>query len=306
MFFSPPTTISLPSTFLASISAVLGNVSSHFSLSATFSDGGNVTLTRLAQQSASGLEDPDGCSKANDAIKKAVDANPRRFAGFAVIPMALPDQAAAELERSVKQLGFKGAMIWNHLKDGTYYDAEKFWPVFAKAQELDAPIYLHPAAASQDIFSKLYVGNYDAGTASRLGTNSWGWHVDVGLHVLRLYSAGLFDRYPKLKLIIGHNGEGLSMFIDRIDSTGLRNDTTFNKVWNTNIWSTTSAFFTVRQFQHLRQVSPIDRIMYSVDYPYGNYTAGWQFVQALADGNVLTNRQMDMFAYGNAQKLLKL
>ncbi|KAF3051874.1 hypothetical protein E8E11_010868 [Didymella keratinophila] len=269
-------------------------------------DAGHLSMQVLAQQSASGLEDPTGCQQANDAVKKAVDANPSRFAGFAVLPMSLPDQAAAELNRSVTTLGFKGAMIWNHLKDQTYYDAPKFDPVFAMAQALDVPLYLHPAAPAADVAAKLFAGSYSAVIAGRLGTNSWGWHVDVGTHVLRLYSAGLFDRFPRLKLIIGHNGEGLPMFLDRIDSTGLRNDTTFNAVWEKNIWSTTSAFFTVRQFQQLRQVSPVERIMYSVDYPFSTNTDGWAFVEKLAQSGVLSDGEMELFAHGNAERLLKL
>lgn len=269
-------------------------------------DAGHLSMQVLAQQSASGLDDPTGCQQANDAVKKTVDANPSRFAAFAVLPMALPDQAAAELNRSVTQLGFKGAMIWNHLKDQTYYDAPKFDPVFAMAQALDVPLYLHPAAPAADVSAKLFAGYYAPVIAGRLGTNSWGWHVDVGTHVLRLYSAGLFDRFPTLKLIIGHNGEGLPMFLDRIDSTGLRNDTTFNAVWEKNIWSTTSAFFTVRQFQQLRQVSPVERIMYSVDYPFSTNTDGWAFVEKLAQSGVLSDAEMEAFAHGNAERLLKL
>jgi predicted TIM-barrel fold metal-dependent hydrolase len=269
-------------------------------------DAGHLSMQVLAQQSASGLENPDGCRAANDAVRAVIKTNPKRFAGFAVLPMSLPDEAAAELKRSVTELGFKGAMIWNHLRDGTYYDAARFDPVFAMAQTLDVPLYLHPATPAADIASKLFAGNYPAPVAGRLGTSSWGWHVDVGTHVLRLYSAGLFDRFPKLKLIIGHNGEGLPMFIDRIDSTGLRNDTTFDRVWNTNIWSTTSAFFTVRQFEQLKQVSPIERIMYSVDYPFSSNTDGWAFVEKLSQAQVLSNREMDLFAYKNAEALLKL
>ncbi|KAF2629153.1 hypothetical protein BU25DRAFT_409620 [Macroventuria anomochaeta] len=269
-------------------------------------DAGHLSMQVLSQQSAVGLEDPEGCRKANDAVRVAIAANPKRFAGFAVLPMSLPDEAAAELNRSVTTLGFKGAMIWNHLNDGTYYDSARFDPVFAMAQKLDVPLYLHPAAPTADIASKLFAGNYPAAVAGRLGTFSWGWHVDVGTHVLRLYSAGLFDRFSKLKLIIGHNGEGLPMFLDRIDLTGLRNDTTFNKVWETNIWSTTSGFFTVRQFQQLRQVSPVERIMYSVDYPFSTNTDGWAFVKKLAQSGVLTNGEMDAFAYKNVEKLLKL
>lgn len=269
-------------------------------------DAGKLSLQVLAQQSASGSDDPEGCRKANEAVQAAIAANPKRFAGFAVLPMATPNEAAAELNRSVSTLGFKGAMIWNHLKDGTYYDAARFDPVFAMAQELDVPLYLHPASPTQDIFAKLFAGNYDARTAGRLSTNSFGWHVDVGTHVLRLYSAGLFSRFPRIKLIIGHNGEDLPMFIDRIDSTGLRNDTTFEAVWNTNIWTTTSAFFTVRQFEQLRLVTKVERIMYSVDYPFSSMTDGWAFVEKLAESGVLSEKEMDAFAWKNVERLLKL
>lgn len=170
-------------------------------------DAGHLSLMVLAQQSASGLDDPNGCISANNAIRDAITANPTRFAGFAVLPLSTPDQAAVELERSVKELNFKGAMIWNHLKNGTYFDGGRFDPVFAKAQELDVPLYLHPAAPTQDIFQRLFAGNYvQPQSAGLLSKNSWGWHVDVGTHILRLYAAGVFDRFPKLKVIIGHNG----------------------------------------------------------------------------------------------------
>ncbi|PVH92062.1 amidohydrolase 2 [Periconia macrospinosa] len=269
-------------------------------------DVGHVSMSVLAQQSQSGSEDPEGCRAANDALQSAIKANPKRFAGFAVLHMALPEEAATELNRTVTELGFKGAMIWNHLKDGTYYDAARFDPVFAMAQKLDVPIYLHPAPPATAIGSKLFAGNYSLDVARQLGTTSWGWHVDVGTHVLRLYAAGLFDRFPKLKLIIGHNGEGLPMFIDRIDATKLRNDTTFNRVWNTNIWITTSGFFTTRHFEQLRQVSPIERIMYSVDYPFASTTEGWEFVGNLSQAQILSENEIDLFAYKNAEALLRL
>ena len=269
-------------------------------------DVGKVSFQVLSQQSASGLEDVEGCRKANDAVKTVIAANPTRFAGFAVIPMALPDEAAKEMERAVLELGFKGAMIWNHLKDGTYFDGAQYDPVFAMAEKLDVPIYLHPAAPAANIAKTLFFGNYPTNIAGRLGTNAWGWHVDVGLHILRLFSAGLFERFPKIKLIIGHNGEDLPMFIDRIDSYSLRNGTTFDKVWNTNIWITTSAFFTVRAFQQLRQVTPIERIMFSVDYPFSSMADGLKFIEKLAESNVLQDKEMDLFAHGNAEALLKL
>ncbi|USP76295.1 amidohydrolase 2 [Curvularia clavata] len=133
-----------------------------------------------------------------------------------------------------------------------------------------------------------------------------GWHVDVGTHVLWFYAAGLFDQFPKRKIIIGHNGEGLHMFIDRIDAAELRNDTTFSRMWNTNIWIMTSGFFTFRNFEQLRQVSSIERIMYSVDYLFASTTTGWDFVTNLLRVHILSKNEMNVFAYKNAKVLLTL
>lgn len=191
----------------------------------------------------------------------------------------------------------KGRDIFN----GTQYN-----PVFALAEKLDVPLHLHPAAPAADISKISFSGNYPTDIAGRLGTNALGWHVDVGLHVLRLFSAGLFERFPKLKLIMGHNGEDLPMFIDRIDSYSLRNGTTFDKVLNTNIWVTNSAVFTVQAFQQLRPVTPIERIMYLVDYPFSSMEDGWKFAQNLVGSNILNDGEMDMFAHGNAEALLRL
>lgn len=270
-------------------------------------DAGHVSVQVLSQPDVGvGLEGPEGCWQANDYLRAAINTHPDRFAGFAVLPMAFPELAAAELERSVTDLGFKGAMLWNHLKNGTYYDSPAFYPVFSTAQDLDVPLYLHPTIPIPDIAAKLYAGNYLPGTAAILGGAAWGWHVDVGLHVLRLYAAGVFDLFPRLKLIIGHNGEGLPMFMDRVGQQGLRNGTSFSEVWKRNVWCTTSGFFTVRQFRQLLQVSPIERVLYSVDYPFEETTDGWGFVEELAREGVLTREEMDAFAFGNAERLVKL
>jgi predicted TIM-barrel fold metal-dependent hydrolase len=235
-------------------------------------DAGMLSLMVLSQQSASGIDNVDGCRKANDAVAAAVATFPKQYAGFANIPMALPEEAAAELERSVKQLDFKGALIWNYLKNGTYYDGAEFCPVFAMAQKLDVSIYLHPASPTADIASKLFAGNYPAALAGRLGGNSWGWHVDY-----RPY---------------------------RLDRTEERYD-----VWpgvEYEYLDYDECIFTVRAFQQLRQVTPIERIVYSVDCPFSSMSDGWKFVERLAESEVLKNTEMDMFAYKNAKRLLKL
>lgn len=147
-------------------------------------DAGMLLLMVLSQQSTSGLDNIERCRKANDDVASAIAAYPKRYVGFAKIPMALPEDAAAEVQRAITRLGFKGAMIWNHLKDGTYYDSARFDLVFAMAKKLDVPIYLHPAAPTADIASNMYAGNYPATRGGRLATNSWDWHVGVGTHVL--------------------------------------------------------------------------------------------------------------------------
>ncbi|KAI4917761.1 hypothetical protein J4E85_009853 [Alternaria conjuncta] len=135
-------------------------------------NAGHLFMRVLAYQSASGLEGPEGCRAANDAVRSAVVSRPTRFAGFAVLPMSLPEEAAAELNRSGTTLGFKGAMVWNHLKDGTYYDAARFDPVFVMVQKLNVPLYLHPATPTADIASKLFAGNYPVAVVGKLGVTS--------------------------------------------------------------------------------------------------------------------------------------
>jgi predicted TIM-barrel fold metal-dependent hydrolase len=273
-------------------------------------DAAHISLTVLSQSSGTGVNNASACHAANIAMASLVAAKPDRYAGFAVLPMGNPIAAAAELRFATQELKLAGALIWNHLPNGTYYDGEAYAPFWSATEELGTPIYIHPVAASADVAKTLFSGNYAASTAGKLGTNSFGWHVDVGNHVLRLYAAGAFKRWPKLKIVIGHNGEGLAMFIDRVDNTGLgaekSADHTFDSVWRTNIWTTTSAFFTVRQFQMLRQVMPLERIMFSVDYPFSTFAQGWEFVKDLAEQRVLGDKEMDDFAYGNAARLLGL
>jgi predicted TIM-barrel fold metal-dependent hydrolase len=115
----------------------------------------------------------------------------------------------------VRELGFVGALVDNHLENERFYDDEHFWPVFEASQELDVPIYLHPTFAS-DTMLEHYKGNYDENVATALSGFGWGWNAETGLHILCLYCSGLFDRYPKLKIIIGHMRELLPFQLERI------------------------------------------------------------------------------------------
>ncbi|KAI1492876.1 amidohydrolase 2 [Biscogniauxia mediterranea] len=240
-----------------------------------------------------------------DAIKK----HPDRLGGLAALPMAYPELAAVELERAVKDLGLLGAMIDNHLEDMTHYDDERFWPVFEAAERLDVPIYIHPAPPSATEVKTRFEGNYSSDVALALSMWAWGWHENVGLHIIKLFAAGLFSRHPKLKIIIGHMGELIPMMIDRMDTLSLVARSSlgkFSEVWDRNIWITSSGIFSVRALEMLLKVTQKDRVLYSVDTPFSKSAAGWKFLQELAETGSLSQEDLGMFAYENAQKLLKI
>lgn len=160
-------------------------------------DTGDVSIQVLSESAGSSSLGPDVLKADNDALSATVKAQ-THFRAFAALPMKHPEAAAAELHRAVAELGFVGALIDAHLDDGRYYDAEEFWPVFAKAEELDVPIYIHPTAPEA-----LYEGNYDEAVSIGLGISAFGWHVDNALSVLRLYGAGVFWKFPSLRLSLG-------------------------------------------------------------------------------------------------------
>src|SRR5262249_24927275 len=147
---------------------------------------------------------------ANDRLHEAMQAHPKRFAGFAALPTADPEAAAGELERAVQKLGFKGAMIHGHTR-GEFLDERKYWVIFERAQALGVPIYLHPTLAHPDAI-KAYFGGYED-----LARAGWGFSVDTSCHFLRIVFAGVFDAYPELKIILGHLGEGLPFAMHRLD-----------------------------------------------------------------------------------------
>lgn len=275
-------------------------------------DAGSIAVQVLSHIPGIGISNPAICRAANDQMAEAIRQNPTRFAGFAALPMGVPEEAVKELRRTVTELGFLGALVDNHLEDMTHYDDARFWPVFEAAQDLDVPLYLHPAPPTQDIFASTYAGNYPHLASIGLGTACWGWHQDVGLHVLKLYLAGVFTRFPRLKIAIGHMGEMLPIMLDRAAAMpafraavahGAR---PLREVWDTNIWVTTSGIFSLDTFQMLRQVTKLEHILFSVDYPFDTTESGKLFMDALHKSGMLTEDEFDMVVRKNAITFLKL
>jgi predicted TIM-barrel fold metal-dependent hydrolase len=242
--------------------------------------------------------------EANDKLAEAIRATPKRLAGFASLALQDPAKAAAEFERCVRQLGFKGALVNGTIK-GMFLDDPQFTPLFETAQALDVPIYLHPAPPPKPV-QEAYFGGLPGQVGFFLSTAAWGWHVETGLHCLRLIATGLFDRFPKLKMIIGHMGEDLPFSIARAESILARDASHLQRrvseYFEQHFYITTSGYFTVSPFLCTLQVVGAERILFSVDYPFSPNTVGRDFLNSLP----VSHEDLRKISGGNAERLLKL
>jgi len=241
--------------------------------------------------------------EANDYLAAAIAAHPERFAAFATLPTAAPARAADELERAVAEHGFKGALINGHVR-GQFLDDHKFWPIFERAERLQVPVYLHPTPPPDAVREAYYAG-LPPQIAQTLSMAGWGWHVETGLHVLRLITGGVLDEYPSLQIIVGHMGEALPFFLAR-SSRVLRQQAGLARPLedyvSTNLHFTTSGMFSYPPLTCLLEVVGADRVMFSVDYPYSSNEEGRDFVL----GAPVTEADREKLAYRNAERLLGL
>lgn len=242
--------------------------------------------------------------QANDQLAAAVAAHPDRFAGFATLPMTDPQAAVDELERAVSSLGFKGALISGTTR-GLFLDDPSFLPILERAVALDVPIYIHPAEPPE-VVKKAYYEGFDPTVNRFLSTAGWGWHSELGIHALRLILAGVFDRLPKLQIIIGHMGEMIPFMLARIDNTltpaakNLRQKV--SDYFLQNFYITNSGFFTEPPFLLALQTVGADRIIFSVDYPYSTNDLGRTFLDNIS----LSPTDKEKISHLNAERLLKL
>ena len=250
---------------------------------------------------------PEGVKLAqdmNDYLAEQVAKNPKRFAGFAVLPMMSPAACADELRRCVKELGFHGALI-NGTTDGRFLDDPAYDDMLAAAVEQDVPVYIHPHLAPEPV-REAYYSNLEPGAGRVLEAAGWGWHSETAIHVLRLVLAGTLDKHPKLKLIIGHMGEMLPMMMARTDEVfSLDIDHLQRPITQQitdQVWVTTSGIFTEPPFLAALLTFGIDRLMFSVDYPYAKNAKGREFLDRIT----LAPADMAKLTHGNAQALLKL
>jgi 2,3-dihydroxybenzoate decarboxylase len=241
-------------------------------------------------------------ARVNDRLHAAVRANPDRFAAFAALPTAMPEAAADELERCVA-MGFKGAMI-HGLSNGEFIDLKKFWPIFARAEQLDVPIYLHPSLPHPDVVAAYYADYMKEHPL--FARPAWGFTVECGTQAIRLMLSGVFEKHPNLKVILGHMGESLPFQLWRIDSALSRPGGTaigLREIFTNNFWITTSGFFSTPALLCLLMEMGADHIMFAVDWPFvADSVPG----TAWMDSVPISTADKRKILSGNAQKLLKL
>lgn len=245
--------------------------------------------------------------RANDHLAAAAARHPERLAGFAALPTASPAAAADELERAIGDLGFVGGLINSTFgTDGVFLDDPRFDVLLSRFESLDVPLYLHPAAPPESLREILFSGLRPAVSAA-LATSAWGWHAEAGLHTLRLVMAGVFDRHPGLRLVIGHCGEMIPFMLARIDDmmpppsvTGL--ESLPSEYFLRNVWVTTSGMFSLPSVLCTISVLGVDRVLFSVDYPFGGNAAG----RAMLDALPVSPADKAKIAGGNAERLFRL
>jgi predicted TIM-barrel fold metal-dependent hydrolase len=231
---------------------------------------------------------------ANDALAEAVAAHPTRFKAFATLATQAPAGAARELERSVRQYGFRGAMVNGHTR-GRYLDDKRFWPIFEAAQALDVPIYPHPAVL------EAYFKDYPV-----LGYAPWGYAVETGTHVLRLILSGVFDEFPRLRMVIGHMGELLPFALWRADGRLTPKyphlKKSVRRYFLEHFSITTAGVFSTPELMCTASVVGFDNMLFSVDYPFESNLQATKWFAELQ----IADSDRAKLAHLNAERVLGL
>lgn len=231
-------------------------------------DGIDMQLLLLSSPGVQTLEESlaiELAAMSNDRLSEATRKYPKRLAGLAAVAPQNPKVAADELKRAVSKLGLKGLVINSHT-NGEYLDDRKYWPILECAEALDVPIYIHPRDPSPQLGGPLGIPGFLVG---------WAWALEVGTHAIRLIGAGVFDEFPKLKIIIGHMGECIPFLLPRLDNRYTR-DRGPKRKWMPSEYFKNHFFVTTSGMNYPRQIVMtveelgIDRVLFAADWPFEN------------------------------------
>jgi len=266
--------------------------------------GIDVAVLSLAASGAEPFESAVGtqvAKKTNDELAEAIDRYPDRFLGYATLAPKDVDTAVRELERAVKDLGFKGWHTHSNFGD-SFIDEKRYWPILAKVEELGVPIYIHPTAP---MIPQLLT--YGLGLAGA----SFGFGAETSMVMMRLVISGVFDAFPTLKIILGHYAEGLPFMINRVDRPYLQGHVKSQPEFapdlehlpshylKNNMYATTSGNYQVSAALMTRDEMGSDKILLGTDFPYEDMTVCMDFLRSLP----LSEPEQEMLFEKNAVSL---
>ena len=266
--------------------------------------GIDVQVMSLTTPGCQGADPSDALALAretNDLLADCIASYPKRLSGLAALPTPVPDEAADELTRAIKVLGLRGALVTGHTH-GNFLDDKKYWPIFEVAQANEVPIYLHPGTPHAGAMQSYFRGYED------LARPAWGFAMDASTHFLRILFSGAFDNFPRLKIILGHLGEGLPFGLVRLNdhtinaarNRGLRKEPV--AYFRENLLVTTSGNFCASALRCTIDVLGIDNVMFSVDWPYESNKVAVNFLNDAP----LTDIEKEKLSARNAERVLRL
>ncbi|HMC85698.1 MAG TPA: amidohydrolase family protein [Chitinophagaceae bacterium] len=240
-------------------------------------------------------------TQTNDYVAEIVKKTPDRFQGLAALPMFAPKEATKELERSVKNLGLKGAMLCGRTREKNL-DHKDFWELFECAEAIGVPLFIHPQIPQKAV-RDIYYSGFDELTDLAFSTFGLGWHYETGIQFVRLVLAKVFDRFPNLQIILGHWGEVILFYTERLDS--LNRATKLNKPFidyvRQNLYVTASGMFSHSYLNRSVEIIGADRIFFSADYPY-QYRQG-RDARNFLEAAELSKEDKEKFAFANWERL---
>lgn len=244
--------------------------------------------------------------EANDTLYQSIKSYPERFRAFATLPWNNPEAAADELRRTVKELGFVGTLISGRPQTGNVFlDDKMYYPLWQALTELDLPVYIHPNYTSVDACNADYSGLSDQ-TDTILSTYGYGWHYEAGMQVIRMILAGVFEKFPTLKVLSGHWGEMVPFFLPRLDQmfkpgvTGLSD--TISNIYKNHVWISPSGVYDNDSLEFCVKKLGIDQLVFSADWPYVPMDKARDFVVKAR----LSDQDKEKFSHLNAEKILKI
>ena len=238
---------------------------------------------------------------ANDRLAEIVRRRPTRFAALASFAPQDPARAAKEMERAIKSLAFNGFIVNSHTNN-EYLDQPRYWPILEAAEALGAPLYIHPRAPSDGMAAPFR--DY------RLEGAAWGYGIETGTHAVRLMLSGVLDRFPKLKVVIGHMGEALPFWMWRLDfmaapgarAAGRTNQLKPSEYFQRNFAITTSGVEDPLALRYCVDKFGADNIMWAIDYPYQPTGPAVAFIDAAP----ISETHREKIAYRNAERIFRI